>query len=68
MICRVGIVNRIAAADERPLRNLYAATAHLYGPLIGARSSMHGMDFVAVALALVAFIALYGLIGLVDRV
>jgi hypothetical protein len=29
---------------------------------------MRGMDLVAVALALVAFIALYGLIELVDRV
>jgi hypothetical protein len=29
---------------------------------------MRGMDLVAVALAVVAFIALYGLIELVDRV
>ena len=33
-----------------------------------ARTSMNGMDFVAVALALVAFLALYGLIALVDRI
>jgi hypothetical protein len=32
------------------------------------RSSIEGMDIVAVALALLAFIALYGLIELVDRV
>jgi hypothetical protein len=32
------------------------------------RASIDGMDFVAVALALVAFLALYGLIELVDRV
>jgi hypothetical protein len=32
------------------------------------RSSIAGMDFVAVALALAAFIALFGLIELVDRV
>jgi hypothetical protein len=29
---------------------------------------MRGMDLIAVALALVAFIALYGLIELVDRI
>ena len=29
---------------------------------------MRGMDFVAVALALLAFLALYGLIALVDRI
>jgi hypothetical protein len=29
---------------------------------------MAGMDFVAVALALLAFIALYGLIELIDRI
>ncbi|WP_270006262.1 hypothetical protein [Solirubrobacter deserti] len=33
-----------------------------------AKTSMDGMDFVAVALALLAFIALYGLIALVDRI
>jgi hypothetical protein len=32
------------------------------------RPSIARMDFVAVALAIVAFIALYGLIELVDRV
>jgi hypothetical protein len=32
------------------------------------KTSIHGMDFVAVALALVAFVALYGLIALVDRI
>jgi hypothetical protein len=31
-------------------------------------SSIGGMDIVAVALALAAFIALYGLIALVDRI
>ena len=30
--------------------------------------SMDGMDLIAVALAIVAFIALYGLIELVDRI
>jgi hypothetical protein len=33
-----------------------------------AGSSLDGMDFVAVALALLAFLALYGLIALVDRI
>ena len=37
------------------------------GPL-RVRHSMADMDFVAVALALAAFIALFGLIALVDRI
>ena len=42
--------------------------AVLYAVLHGARSSDRRHGFVAVALALVAFIALYGLIALVDRI
>ena len=37
-------------------------------PPLRSRPSIDGMDLVAVALALVAFIALYGLIALVDRI
>jgi hypothetical protein len=36
--------------------------------LDGRGSSMRCMDIVAVALALLAFLALYGLIALVDRI
>ena len=38
------------------------------GALDARGTSLPGMDFVAVALALVAFIAFYGLIALVDRI
>ena len=57
-----------ASPRKRPLRNLYAASAGSVWVLDGRGSSMRGMDFVAVALALLAFLALYGLIALVDRI
>jgi hypothetical protein len=43
--------------DRGPVRGLH-----------GRGSTIGGMDIVAVALALLAFLALYGLIELVDRI
>ena len=49
------------------MKSVYRGRASLRG-LHGRAPSMLDMDFVAVALALVAFLALYGLIVLVDRI
>ena len=81
-VLRVHIANLRRKIGETPLHPhrprrrlpLRGLTKSVYGgarsvrALDRPRSSISGMDIVAVALALLAFIALYGLIELVDRI
>jgi len=48
-------------------KSIYGGRRSVWG-LDAAGTSIRSMDLVSVALALVAFIALYGLIELVDRI